>query len=203
MLQWFITYPQRDECDTRESFVLSFPPRSYAYCCEEEHDDEGLHFHLIIKLKKAMNKKKLLDYIKVKYPNSYKRIHVQPVRSVKNAMDYVQKEDPSPYVEGTLEKQKKMPRWALEQVAYKQNYAEIMQKIQEDQEEAEAYAVACAMWEKHAEDAQSRYGDKFDKELFLSNNPEPEIKDFYRAKQKKLEDIKERDRVPFDPTCPF
>lgn len=205
--QWFITYPRHGGTHTRESFSQSFPPARYIYCCEEEHDDEdGLHFHLIIDFKHPIKFKELKHYVEVKFPDSHKRIQYRPVRSLEHSQDYTAKVDPSPYVEGTLEKPKKpkkMPKYLLEQWAYKQNYLDIMQKIQEDQEEAEAYAVACSIWEKHAEDTQSRYGDKFDKELFLSNNPEPEIKDFYRAKQKKLEDIKERDRVPFDPMCPF
>lgn len=204
--QWFITYPRRDECDTRESFALSFPPANYRYCCEEEHGDEdGLHFHLIIDFKHAIKFKELQKYVEVKYPNANQRIQYRPVRSLEHSLDYTAKVDPSPFIQGTVnkEKKKKIPKWAQEAIAYKQNYIEIMEQIHEEHAEAEAFASECMLWEKLAEDTQERYGDKFDKELFLREHPEPEHKSFFQAKRAKLAEIRKNNKMPYDPTCPF
>lgn len=92
--QWFLTFPKVGNCADRLSFPESLPPL-YAYiCCMEKHQDDTDHLHLTMKLKKALPFKKLLDWIKVKYPNDWKRIEFAPVRNLQNCIDYCKKEDP-------------------------------------------------------------------------------------------------------------
>ena len=95
--QWSITFPQSGEV-SREQFALSFPPAVKLMCCMEEHKEGGLHLHLGIKLKKGITKSKLLRWIERKWPNDYKRIHVQATRNVDCWQDYLSKEDPDPYL---------------------------------------------------------------------------------------------------------
>jgi hypothetical protein len=46
-----------------------------------------------MKLEKAITKSKLLSKFKELFPTDNKRIHVQPVRSIKHSLDYIRKED--------------------------------------------------------------------------------------------------------------
>jgi hypothetical protein len=64
----------------------------------EQHQDGGNHLHLGIKLKKGLNKKKMLKWIATKWPNDYKRIDVQATRSIDCWDEYISKEDPECYV---------------------------------------------------------------------------------------------------------
>lgn len=92
---WAITFPQT-ECE-RETFVDTMPPYDECICAREEHKEGGFHLHLGITLKKGITKRKLLDWIKLRWPKDYKRIDVQPTRSIKLWSDYIQKEDPVAY----------------------------------------------------------------------------------------------------------
>lgn len=94
--QWEITYPQCAEMK-RQDFAESFPPYHDVIVAEEEHKDGGVHLHMGVKFKKGITKSKLLAWIKIRYPNDWKRIHFSPLKSVKAFWDYCQKEDPTPY----------------------------------------------------------------------------------------------------------
>ncbi len=70
--QWAITFPQyqqNQDLNTLEgesaaeildktNFYKIFPPSNYAICCEETHEDGGLHLHMGLKLLKGISKKK-------------------------------------------------------------------------------------------------------------------------------------------------
>ncbi len=92
---WSITFPQTDV--ERKAFADTFPPYEEAICCREEHDDGGFHLHLGIRLTKGITKTRLLKWIMKKYPDDYKRIDVQPTRSIRQWIDYISKEDPDIY----------------------------------------------------------------------------------------------------------
>ncbi len=88
---WAITFPQTD-CE-RKVFVDSFPPYEEVICAREEHKDGGFHLHLGIKLVKGITKMKLLEFIRKRWPDDYKRIDVQGTRSISQWTDYICKED--------------------------------------------------------------------------------------------------------------
>ncbi len=87
-----ITFPQSGEV-TRQRFLESFPPSVAWICAMELHEDGNPHLHLGIVLKNKINKLAMLKWIKVKWPNDYKRIDVQATRSIWNWGDYLRKED--------------------------------------------------------------------------------------------------------------
>lgn len=95
--KWSITYPQSGDME-RSVFANSFPPCVGCICVQEEHKDGGYHLHLGIELKKGLPKRKLLEWIKIKYPEDYKRIDVQSTRSAKDWEEYLMKEDAEPFV---------------------------------------------------------------------------------------------------------
>lgn len=98
--QWFITFPQCGDIK-REQFADMFPPHEEVRVCMEEHDDGNPHLHMFIKLIKGLTKSKLLKWIKEKFPNDFKRINIQPVKNVQQVNDYINKEDPVPFVRTT------------------------------------------------------------------------------------------------------
>lgn len=102
--QWEITFPQSTGVITKDKFHESFPPCKYSICCEEEHSDGGLHLHLGILLIKGISHSKLIKWLEKKWPNDWKRIHISAIRSWDHFNDYVKKEDPTPFVTGTLGK---------------------------------------------------------------------------------------------------
>lgn len=96
--QWSITFPQSGEVK-REEFTNSFPPYDAAICSQEEHAEEkGVHLHLGLKIKKGLTKTKMLKWIRTRWPNDFKRIDVQPTRSIDCWNDYISKEDPEAFV---------------------------------------------------------------------------------------------------------
>jgi len=105
--QWFITFSQVREVVSKEEFNKSLPPHDYSYTVEEEHEDEGYHYHMTIKLVKGISFSKLNKWFQEKFPNDYKRIHFKPVQNFDNCIRYCDKEDPKPVITGSLEKKKK------------------------------------------------------------------------------------------------
>lgn len=93
--------------DQKSFATLVLPPFVYQCCCQEDHKDDTKHLHCGVKLLKPLSKKKLLDFIKARLPEDYKRIHVSAIQSWDRWRDYCKKEDPNFYEEGTLEKKKK------------------------------------------------------------------------------------------------
>lgn len=101
--QWFITFPQVAEIETKSEFVEKLPPSVYSICCEEEHKDGGKHLHIAVKLKKGISTSRMVKWIMEKYPEDWKRIHFKAVKKMEDCVDYCNKEDPKSFVTGSLE----------------------------------------------------------------------------------------------------
>ena len=114
--QWCVTFSQ---CGTwaeerggpevaKFAFVQEFPPRKYAVCSVEDHEDGGIHFHLGLILEKGLTKPKMLKWINAKFPEKddggkgtrADRIKIEPTRNTENWGSYCMKEDPLSYREG-------------------------------------------------------------------------------------------------------
>lgn len=98
--QLFITFPKSNV--TKNKFrddLLRFEP-SYYKVVQETHEDGSPHLHAIVKFKNKYSKSFVLKHFKEKYPDDYKRIDIKPVRSIKNAINYLSKEDPEPLESG-------------------------------------------------------------------------------------------------------
>lgn len=91
--QWEITYPQSGDVG-RTEFINSFPPCTSYICAREEHKDGGYHLHAGLKLTKGLSHAKLLNWVKTKWPDDWKRIHFTPVKNMGNWIAYCKKEDP-------------------------------------------------------------------------------------------------------------
>lgn len=104
--QWAVTFPQSGGV-TRKEFADSFPPSSETICAQEKHEDGGNHLHLGIKLLKGISKAKLLKWVGTKWPNDFKRIHLQPTKDTKNWGNYCMKEDPECYAVKVITERKK------------------------------------------------------------------------------------------------
>ncbi len=114
--QWFITFPQYQRYAAAKSEGMEtaaenlnktnypdyFPPCTYAICCEETHEDGGLHLHMGIKLLKPISKSKMKKWIDTKFPNDSIRIHYKALKNWDHVVDYCNKEDPSAHVRGSL-----------------------------------------------------------------------------------------------------
>lgn len=99
--QFFITFPKSglvDKVIFRDS-LLRFDPEYYKVS-QETHADGTPHLHAVLKCKNKYSKSFVLKYFKEKYPDDYKRIDVEPVRSIKNAIQYISKEDSEPLESG-------------------------------------------------------------------------------------------------------
>lgn len=92
--QWFITFPQCNGKESRESFSGKFPPSDYSITAEEAHEEGGTHLHMGIRLIKGLSQAKLHKWIEAKWPEDYKRIHFKPVKGWENTIAYCNKEDP-------------------------------------------------------------------------------------------------------------
>lgn len=100
--QLFLTFPH-STCDKQQfrDDLLRFEP-DYYKVCEEKHKDGTPHLHAIVRFKSKYSKAFVLRHFKELYPNDYKRIDIKPVRSIKNAIQYLSKEDPAPLESGAF-----------------------------------------------------------------------------------------------------
>lgn len=98
--QLFLTFPHStvDKCTFRDQ-LLRFEPDYYSVC-EEKHKDGTPHLHAVVRFKNKYSKAYVVKYFKELYPEDYKRIDVKPVRSIKNSIAYLSKEDTSPLTSG-------------------------------------------------------------------------------------------------------
>lgn len=136
--QWSITFPQCADME-RKAFADMFPPHESVIVSREEHADGGYHLHMGIKLKKGLKKKTLLTWIEKKFPNDFKRIDIQPTRSIHCWSEYIGKEDPEMYVEeeksNKAEKLMKIRNWILENTGYDvDNPIDVLQSIRDERE---------------------------------------------------------------------
>lgn len=107
--QWFITYPKWNS--THSNIIAAYSNYDYYLVCKENHKDNTEHFHLLIKFTTAVRKAALIEMVQTKYPNDWKRVHIQPVRNLKAAIAYCKKEDPDYEENGTIDVRTKFQKW--------------------------------------------------------------------------------------------
>ena len=90
--QWFITFPQWEDYNDIKVFEKIIPSSSWGYVVKESHENGDIHYHVICRLKKGMTKSSLGKWFEKKFPNEYKRIDYQPVKALKAAIEYLDKE---------------------------------------------------------------------------------------------------------------
>jgi len=59
---------------------------------QENHEDNGIHYHVACIVKYPITKAKMLSFMKGYFPLDYKRIDVQAMQSINSAIEYLQKE---------------------------------------------------------------------------------------------------------------
>ena len=95
--QWFYTFPQTTVTKTEFRDKLDeIHTMKYYKIVQETHENGGKHLHAVVVCKKPISKSKILKKIKLIYPNDYKRLDVQPVRSINDSLTYLSKEDTCP-----------------------------------------------------------------------------------------------------------
>lgn len=122
--QMFITFPKSNisKHEFRDK-LLRFEPEYYKVC-EELHQDGTPHLHALIKFKNKYSKAKVLSYFKEIYPDDYKRIDVEPVRSITKALLYLSKEDKTPLESGAyIESRNPQHNW-LDKFARELGYSD-------------------------------------------------------------------------------
>ncbi len=106
---WAITFPKSGNI-SRMAFVNSWPPYKGYGIGQEKHKDGSPHLHLLLRLKKPLSISKMVKWVKIKYPDDWKRIHMKPVQNITLWRDYIKKEDPD-YIEENIEIKPKRPRY--------------------------------------------------------------------------------------------
>lgn len=98
---WFVTFPHSGSATPEVFSSYVWQPRERMIeglsGCEETHEDGSPHIHINVKLKHGVSKANLLNRLRTKYPNDYKRIDIRPTRQNFKQADYLYKEDLSPY----------------------------------------------------------------------------------------------------------
>ncbi len=116
VMNWFLTFSQYKKYGetgvTKETWETMWPPSSYSICCEEKHEDGGVHLHLVIRLLHGISKANLIDWAVAKLPGHYKRIDMKGCRSLAHSINYCMKEDPNAIVKGSLPKKKEKVVWS-------------------------------------------------------------------------------------------
>lgn len=95
--QWFYTYPQTTEGkhEFRDK-LQQIHSLKYYKVAEETHKDGGKHLHAVVLINTPISKSNIIKKLKIIYPDDYKRIDVQSVRSIKHSLAYISKEDSNP-----------------------------------------------------------------------------------------------------------
>lgn len=147
--QFFITFPKSniDKVEFRDS-LLRFEP-SYYKVCEEQHKDGTPHLHAVVKFKNKYSKAFVLKYFKEKYPEDYKRIDVEIVRSIKNSITYLSKEDDNPLESGEFVDSRNPQSGALLKFVMKLGY-DSMEEFHKTYKEEKQYEEAFikSVWDK-------------------------------------------------------
>lgn len=135
--QMFITYP-KSTCDkhTFRDQLLKFEP-DYYKVVEEKHKDGSPHLHAVLRFKNKYSKAHVLKYFKEIYPDDYKRIDVEPVRSIKNALKYLSKEDTEPLESGEYTENRNPNKNQRDAVARECGYPNIDEMLASWKEEQE------------------------------------------------------------------
>lgn len=122
--QLFITFPHStvDKQEFRD-MLLRFEP-DYYKICEEKHKDGSPHLHAVIRFKNKYSQSFIIKYFKEVLPDDYKRIDVKPVRSIKNSIAYVSKEDENPLESGSYSSNRNPQRNQLDKFARELGYSD-------------------------------------------------------------------------------
>ena len=122
-MNWcFLTFPQSQQV-TKDMFLDSMTdlgPYEFVCVARETHEDGSPHLHALVRFKEAKSKSKVLKYLKVKYPDDYKRIDVGRIRrgsTPHHAYVYLTKEDPEPILIGDPPKSNDPQRARLTRLA--------------------------------------------------------------------------------------
>lgn len=108
LLRWFITFPKCEISKTDFSrVILKSHQCVYLKACQEAHKDGTPHLHIFLILANALTRSQFLKFFKLKFPDDYKRIDLKPVRNIRATDRYCDKEDPEPFVVGTIPKPRK------------------------------------------------------------------------------------------------
>ena len=101
--QWGITFPKSQGIADKATFASTFPPRKYSVVCEEVHEDGSPHLHAALKLRQGITHSTMINWVKKRFPNDWKRIKCEGIKNWDQWHDYCHKEDPDTITEGTLE----------------------------------------------------------------------------------------------------
>lgn len=97
--QFFITFPHTTT--TKAEFISSLPPTTYYKVANETHKDGSPHLHGAVITEAKWTKVQLLKHFASKFPHISKSIHIRPIRNLKGAIEYMDKEDPTPVSKGS------------------------------------------------------------------------------------------------------
>lgn len=92
---YVITFSQCGSIE-KSDFFKTLPPSLEYMLARETHKDGGYHIHALIKLKKPINKTAMLERMKIKWPDDFKRIDIHSLRSRQHLIAYLMKEDTDP-----------------------------------------------------------------------------------------------------------
>lgn len=129
--KFFITFPQWDcsNVDVRQSILTIFPPFKFAISCVETHKDGGKHLHVIVALETRRTPAEFRQWVfSCVSDEQANRIHIGSVRAIKQAIEYIHKEDTDVYTVGTV------PKYNSQKKSLTKDQIEI--KIMEEQMEA-------------------------------------------------------------------
>ncbi len=115
--KYFITYPKSTVSKLAFLNVFKELHLDYYIICEEEHQDGTPHLHVLVWFHTKKTKATLLKYLRRKFPDDYKRIHLSSIRNLNAAIDYCKKEDED-YLEdpkGLPKRPYKYPVWMTNQ----------------------------------------------------------------------------------------
>lgn len=171
----FITFPQTDvsKIEFRDK-ILAFKPDFY-HIVQETHENGGFHLHAAIRLTKPMTKKHILSQFKEMYPNDYKRIDVQPTRSIKHSLQYLSKEDNNPLTTGEYNDNRDIRKNVLNKYAQEYGFKDIDALVIDTQRNRQEIDSLVLKLGKMEAEGKIKYDDldydicKILKKLFVKN----------------------------------
>lgn len=132
--QMFFTFPHStvDKCTFRD-ILLGYTPEYYKVC-EEKHKDGTPHLHAIVKWKNKFSQSHIVKEMQKHFPNDWKRIKVEPLRSIKHAQLYTSKEDTSPLESEPFRETRDPNKNWREKFARELGYASVGELIEQEEE---------------------------------------------------------------------
>lgn len=109
--KYFITFPQTNvqKSEILDILLIMYPTDIvYFKCSQETHEDGGKHLHFLIIFKKGVAKHNMIKFFRDTYPDDYKRIKIEVIRSVIHSVKYLDKEDKDPLMYGVMPLSRKL-----------------------------------------------------------------------------------------------